>query len=98
MQMQRTVDGASMPPRPDSPIPSAQRSGRRASARRASNRRATARRRKQDVEGHIIAYLKDHPRSTAGAVAKAVNASRATIAARMSHVDARRRRRAADEH
>ena len=48
--------------------------------------------------GHIIAYLKDHPRSTTGAVAKAVNASRATIAAPMSHVDAPRRRWAPGEH
>jgi hypothetical protein len=55
--------------------------GRRASARRASSRRATARERKDDVEGRIIEYLKDHPRSTTGDIAKALNANRDTIAA-----------------
>jgi hypothetical protein len=48
----------------------AQRSVRRATARRASTRRATARQRRDDIRGRIIAYLKDHPQSTAGDVAK----------------------------
>jgi len=63
-----------------------QRSARRATARRASSRRATARRRKDDVEGRIIEYLQDHPQSTTGEIAKALNANRDTIAAGLSHV------------
>ena len=63
-----------------------QRSARRATARRASSRRATARRRKDDVEGRIIEYLKDHPQSTTGDIAKGLNADRGTIAAGLSHI------------
>ena len=63
-----------------------QRSARRATARRASNRRATARQRKDDIEGRIIEYLKDHPRSTTGDIAKGLNANRGTIAAGLSHM------------
>jgi hypothetical protein len=90
MQAQRTVDGAAMPQSPDSTrvtlpaVPS--RAARRATARRASNRRATARQRKDDVEGRIVEFLKDHPRSTIGDIAKGLNANRATIAAELSHV------------
>jgi hypothetical protein len=62
------------------------RSARRATARRASSRRATARERKDDVEGRIIEYLKDHPQRTAGDIAKALNANRDTIAAGLSHI------------
>jgi DeoR/GlpR family transcriptional regulator of sugar metabolism len=64
----------------------AQRSGRRATARRASNRRATARRRKDDIEGRIVEYLKGRPQSTTGELAKGLNANRATIAAGLSHL------------
>jgi hypothetical protein len=64
----------------------APRSARRATARRASNRRATARQRKDDVEGSIVEYLKDHPQSTTGDIAKGLNASRDTIAAGVSHM------------
>jgi predicted HTH transcriptional regulator len=90
MQTQRTVDGAPAPLSPDShachspAVP--QRSARRATARRASNRRATARQRKHDVEGRIFEYLKDHPRSTTGDIAKALNANRSTIAAGLAHL------------
>jgi predicted transcriptional regulator len=62
------------------------RSARRATARRASSRRAAARERKDDIEGRIIEYLKDHPRSTTGDIAKALNANRDTIAAGLSHI------------
>jgi hypothetical protein len=62
------------------------RSARRATARRASNRRATARQRKEDVEGRVVEFLKDHPRSTTGDIAKGLNADRATIAAELSHI------------
>ena len=90
MQPQRTVDGAPTPPSPDSTLVTLpvvpQRSARRATARRASNRRATARQRKDDVEGRIIEYLKDHPQSTTGDIAKGLNANRGTIAAGLSHI------------
>ena len=89
MQPQLTVDGAPTPPSPASTpvtllVP--QRSARRATARRASNRRATARQRKDDVEGRIVEYLKDHPHSTTGDIAKGLNANRGTIAAGLSHI------------
>jgi hypothetical protein len=87
MQTQRTVDGT---PSRDSTfgrwpaVP--RRSARRATARRASDRRATARERKDDVEGRIADYLKDHPHSTTGDIAKGLNADRVTIAAGRSHI------------
>ena len=87
MQTQRTVDGT---PSRDSTfgrwpaVP--RRSARRATARRASDRRAMARQRKDDVEGRIADYLKDHPHSTTGDIAKGLNADRVTIAAGLSHI------------
>jgi hypothetical protein len=90
MQTQRTVDGAPTLQSPESTLITApvvpQRSTRRATARRASNRRATARLRKDDVEGRIFEYLKDHPQSTTGDIAKGLNANRGTIAAGLSHM------------
>lgn len=90
MQTQRTVNGSLMPPSSDAihdtrPAVSP-RSARRATARRASNRRATARLRKTDIDGRIIDFVKDHPRSTTGAIAKGLNADRAVIAAGRSHI------------
>jgi hypothetical protein len=90
MKAQRTVNGAPTQRPPDStsvvvPVVPA-RSARRATARRASNRRATARRRKDDIEGRIVEFLKDHPRSTTGDIAKGLNADRATIAAELWHI------------
>jgi hypothetical protein len=86
MQTQRTVDEA---PTPESTFATLlavpQRSARRATARRASSRRATARQRKDDVEGRLIEYVKDHPHSTIGEIAKGLNVNRGTIAARRSH-------------
>ena len=89
MQTQRTVDGR--PRQSPDPTPARlpvvpQRSARRATARRASDRRATARQRKDDVEGRIVEYLKDHPQSTTGDIAKGLNADRGTIAAGLSHI------------
>jgi hypothetical protein len=90
MQTQRTPDGAPTPRAPDSTpvtfpvVP--QRSTRRATARRASSRRATARQHKDDVDGRIVDYLKDHPQSTTGDIAKGLNASRDAIAAGLSHI------------
>ena len=89
MQTQRTVEGESTPPSPESPHVSPavpQRSARRATARRASDRRATARQRKDDVEGRIVEYLRDHPETTTGDIAKSLNAARGTIAAGLSHI------------
>jgi hypothetical protein len=90
MKAQRTVDGGPTPQSPDSTIGTQPlvppRSARRATARRASSRRAAARERKDDIEGRIIEYLKDHPRSTTGDIAKALNANRDTIAAGLSHI------------
>jgi hypothetical protein len=90
MKTQRTIDGASASESPDSTpvtlpvVP--QRSARRATARRASNRRATARQHKDDVEGRIVDYVKEHPHSTTGDIAKGLNASRDTIAEGRSHI------------
>jgi hypothetical protein len=90
MTTQPTVDGAPTPQSPDSTpgtlpvVPP--RSARRATARRASSRRATARERKDDVEERIVEYRKDHPQSTTGDLAKALNANRDTIAAALSHI------------
>lgn len=90
MHAERTVDEANTPRSRESTLVTApvvpQRSARRATARRASNRRATARRRKDDVAGHIIEYLQDHPQSTTGDMAKGLNADRRTIAAEVSHL------------
>jgi hypothetical protein len=89
MQTQRTVEGEPTPPSPDSERVSPavpQRSARRATARRASDRRATARQRKDDVEGRIVDYLKDHPQSTTGDIAKSLSADRGTIAAGLAHI------------
>jgi hypothetical protein len=90
METQRTLDGAPTPRSPESTLGTTPvvptRSARRATARRASNRRGVARRRKVDVEGRIIEYLKDHPQSTTGDLAKGLNASRGTIAAGLSHL------------
>jgi predicted ArsR family transcriptional regulator len=65
-----------------------QRSARRATARRASDRRATARQHKADadVEGRIVEYLKDHPQSTTGDIAKGLNVKRGAIAACLSRI------------
>jgi hypothetical protein len=89
MTTHRTVDGAPTPQSPGStPVTPVvpPRSARRATARRASTRRATARERKDDVEGRIVEYLKDHDQSTTGDIAKALNANRDTIAAGLSHI------------
>lgn len=87
MQTQPIVDGA---PPLESMLVTApavpQRSARRATARRASNRRATARQHKDHIDGRIFEYVKDHPQSTTGGMAKGLNANRGTIAAEVSHM------------
>jgi predicted HTH transcriptional regulator len=90
MNTQHTVDGAPTQQPSDSTLGTVpivpQRSARRATARRASSRRATARERIDAVEERIVEYRKDHPQSTTGDIAKALNASRDTIAAGLSHI------------
>ena len=79
------VEGAHIPQSPESTLVTApgvpRRSARRATARRASKRRATARQLKDDIERRLWEYLKDHPQSTTGDMAKGLNAKRGTIAA-----------------
>jgi len=87
MQTPPVVDGA---PPADSTLAAPpvvpQRSTRRATARRASDRRATARRHKDDIDGRIIGYVKEHPQGTTGDMAKGLNADRGTIAAEVSNM------------
>jgi capsid protein len=87
MQTPPTGDEAS-PPAPTLHTPAVvpQRSIRRATARRASDRRATARQHKDDIDGRIIGYVKEHPQSTTGDMAKGLNADRGTIAAEVSNM------------
>ena len=64
------------------PVPP--RSLRRATARRASKRRAVARSRQLDIKASIIAFLAEHPGSTAGEVAKGLDLNRASVSNRLS--------------
>jgi hypothetical protein len=87
MQTQRTAHEVLSPSSPGvRPLLVPQRSVRRATARRAGDRRAMARRRKDDVDGRITEYLRVHPQSTTGDMAKGLNVDRATIAAGVSHL------------
>jgi capsid protein len=87
MQTSPTGDEASpQEPTPHTPAVVPQRSTRRATARRASGRRATARQHKDDIDGRIIGYVKEHPQSTTGDMAKGLNADRDTIAAEVAHM------------
>jgi len=60
------------------------RSLRRATARRASKRRAVARSRQLDMKASIIAFLSEHPGSTAGEVAKGLDLNRGSVSNRLS--------------
>jgi hypothetical protein len=87
MQKQQIADGIPSPVSTLVTLPVVpQRSARRAAARRASDRRAAARELKDDVEGRIVKYLKDHPQSTTGDIAKGLNVHRGAIAAGRSHI------------
>jgi hypothetical protein len=90
MRTHRTGDGAPTPRSPEpTPVTFAvvpQRSARRATARRASSRRGVARQHKEDVDGRIVDYLKDHPHSTTADIAKGISANRDLIAAGLSHI------------
>jgi hypothetical protein len=62
------------------------RSVRRATARRASNRRATARSHQDDSETRIIAFVAQHPGSTAGALAKGLNLDPADVSTHLTQL------------
>jgi DNA-binding MarR family transcriptional regulator len=62
------------------------RSVRRATARRASTRRATARSRQGDPEASILDFLAQHPRSTAGDLAKGLNLNPGNVATRLTQL------------
>jgi len=80
MQTPPTVDGKVSPePTPHAPAVVPQRSTRRATARRASDRRATARQYKDDIDGRIVGYVKEHPQGTTGDMAKGLNAEHGEI-------------------
>ena len=70
----------------DSPAGAPARSVRRAAARRASKRRATTRSRQVDVKASIIAFLAQHPGSTAGDVAKGLNLNRGSTSTRLTQL------------
>lgn len=63
------------------------RSARRGTAVRASNRRHAVRDLKADPGERIIAFLREHPGSTSGAVAKGLNANRSTVAAQLAKLE-----------
>jgi hypothetical protein len=62
------------------------RSSRRASSRRATTPRATGGRRRGETKGKIIAFLKEHPGSTAGDVASGLKMNRNTVATRLTQL------------
>jgi DNA-binding MarR family transcriptional regulator len=66
------------------PVPA--RSLRRATARRASIRRATARNRQGDTIASIIDFLAQHPRSTAGDLAKSLNLNPESVSAHLNQL------------
>lgn len=69
-----------------SPVGPPARSTRRATARRASKRRATARSRQTDTKASVIAFLAEHPESTAGDVAKALNLNAGSVSTRLTQL------------
>jgi predicted transcriptional regulator len=69
-----------------SSAPVAGRSRRRATARRASTRRASARSRQTDRGTQISGYLRDHPGSTAGDIAKGLNLNRNSVSTRLTQM------------
>ncbi len=69
------------------PATAPKRSTRRGTAARASSRRHAARDLKPDPVEQIVAFLTEHPQSTTGAVAKALNAERSTVAAQMAKLE-----------
>jgi hypothetical protein len=70
----------------DPPRGTPARSVRRSTARRASSRRATARGRHVDVTTRIVAYLAQHPGSTAGDVARGLNLQPGGVGTRLTRL------------
>jgi len=68
------------------PVKPSPRSNRRATAKRASARRAAARTVKRDIATEVAEFLKEHPHSTAGDVAKGLNLNRNSVATRLSQM------------
>jgi predicted Rossmann fold nucleotide-binding protein DprA/Smf involved in DNA uptake len=62
------------------------RSRRRSNAKRASARRKTARSRQGDTAGKIVAYLGEHPNSTAGDIAKGLNLKRNSVSTKLTQM------------
>jgi biotin operon repressor len=62
------------------------RAKRRQVAKRASSRRKVARSLKRDLAAEISVHLKKHPGATAGELAKALDANRNTVAAKVSQL------------
>jgi hypothetical protein len=73
-------------PHGGSPAAPPSRSVRRSTARRASNRRAVARIRRGDTKASIIAFLTQHQGSTAGDLAKGLDLSPGSAAARLTQL------------
>jgi CRP-like cAMP-binding protein len=69
-----------------SPPSAAGRSRRRGRARRASTRRATARSRQPDRRAQIGEYLRDHPGSTTGDIAKGLDLNRLSLSKRLTQM------------
>src|SRR5512132_917542 len=84
MQKHRIIEGASSPASLESRFLLPGVLPR--SSRRVGSRRAGARRLGRDVEGRVIEYLKEHPRSTAGEIAKVVGADRGRVAAELARI------------
>jgi predicted metal-dependent hydrolase len=72
--------GTGAPPKP------APRAKRLDKAARARSRRATAKTLKRDLESEILAHLAKHPKSTAGDVAKGLDANRNSVAAKLNQL------------
>jgi hypothetical protein len=70
-------------------VPKPKRAVRRGSAARASNRRHVARDLKVDPAERIVDFLKQHPGSTIGAVAKGLDGNRSTVASQMGKLEKR---------
>jgi hypothetical protein len=64
------------------------RSIRRATARRASHRRAVARSRQSDTDASIVDFLRHHPASTLGDLAKHLNLDPEHVATCLTHLTA----------
>jgi MarR family protein len=69
-----------------SPASAPARSTRRATARRASKRRAVARGRQTDTKASVISFLAEHPESTAGEIAKALNLNPGSVSTRLTQL------------